>query len=209
MHDRELADRPADVALSAPELLAKGYRDYQRYRLTLKGEGHAPLPQTRDVLRGGKVVAVLPVDLARDEIVLIRQFRLPAHLANGRGDMIEIVAGRVEPGEPLAEAARRECTEEIGIGPAELVELFSYLTTPGITDEEVTVFLAAVDASQVPERSGFAPEGEQIGTVRVSIDAAIAALNQGAMRNGPLIIALQWLALNRGRIAELLRKPAR
>ena len=70
-----------------PSGLPTGYRDYQRYRLTLKGEAHAPLPQTRDVLHGGKVVAVLPVDLARDEIVLIRQFRLPAHLANGRGDL--------------------------------------------------------------------------------------------------------------------------
>jgi ADP-ribose pyrophosphatase len=205
MRDRsKLADLPAEVALSAPELLAKGYRDYLRYRLTLQGAGHAPLTQTRDVLLGGKVVAMLPIDLARDEIVLIRQFRLPAHLANGRGDLIEIVAGRVEPGEPLAEAARRECVEEIGVAPAALVELFSYLTTPGLTDEEVTVFLTAVDASRVPDHSGAATEGEQIGIVRVSIDAAIAALNQGAMRNGPLIIALQWLALNRGRLAGLL-----
>ena len=74
--DRKLADRAADITLSAPELLATGYLDYQRYRLTLKGEDHAPLAQTRDVLRGGKGVVVLPVDLARDEIVLIRQFRL-------------------------------------------------------------------------------------------------------------------------------------
>ena len=162
------------------------------------------LPQTRDVLHGGKVVAVLPVDLARDEIVLIRQFRLPAHLANGRGDLVEIVAGRVEAGETLIDAARRECTEEIGVAPTALVELFSYLTTPGITDEEVTVFLAAVDAARVPERSGAAAEGEQIVTIRVSIDEAIAALNRTRMRNGPLLIALQWLALNRGRLAELL-----
>jgi len=202
---RELADLAADITLSAPELLAHGYRDYQRYRLTLKGEGHVPLSQTRDVLQGGKVVAVLPVDLARDEIVLIRQFRLPAHLANGRGDLIEIVAGRVEPGEALAAAARRECIEEIAVAPAALVELFSYLTTPGITDEEVTVFLAVVDAARVPERSGAAIEGEQIVTIRVAINDAIAALGQNAMRNGPLIIALQWLALNRSRLAELLR----
>ncbi len=207
MRDRELADLPADVALSQPELLARGYRDYQRYRLTLTGIDGAPVAQIRDVLRAGKVVAVLPIDLARDEIVLIRQFRLPAHLANGRGDLVEAVAGRVEPGESLLDAARRECTEEIAVAPTALVELFSYLTTPGLTDEEVTVFLAAVDASRVPERSGAAAEGEQIRTVRVSIDAAIAGLNAGAMRDGPLIIALQWLALNRGRAAELLRTP--
>jgi ADP-ribose pyrophosphatase len=205
MRDRpELADLPADVALSAPELLAKGYRDYLRFRLTLRGADGASVTQTRDVFLGGKVVAVLPIDLARGEVVLIRQFRLPAHLANGRGDMIEMVAGRVEAGEQLAAAARRECIEEIGVAPSELVELFSYLTTPGLTDEEVTVFLAAIDAARVPARSGAATEGEQIGTVRVSIDAAIAALNQGEMRNGPLVIVLQWLALNRGRIAELL-----
>ena len=205
MRDRELVDLPADVALVASELLAKGYRDYQRYRLTLKGEGHAPLPQTRDILHGGKVVAVLPIDLAHNEIVLIRQFRLSAQIANGRGDLIEIVAGRVESNETLIDAARRECTEEIGLAPIALVELFSYLTTPGITDEEVTVFLAAVDATRVPERSGAAAEGEQIVTIRVAIDEVIAALNQNRMRNGPLLIALQWLALNRGRLGELLR----
>ncbi len=58
-----------------------------------------------------------------------------------------------------------------------------------------------------PQRSGAAAEGEQIRTVRVSIDDAIAALGQNAMRNGPLLIALQWLALNRGRAAELLQTP--
>jgi len=40
--------------------------------------------------------------------------------------------------------------------------------------------------------------------LRVSIDAAIAALAQGTMRSGPLIVGLQWLALNRGRVATLL-----
>ncbi|HSP49580.1 MAG TPA: NUDIX hydrolase [Pseudolabrys sp.] len=204
MRDRELADLPFEVALSQPELLAKGYCDFQRYRLTLTGKDGATHTQTRDILLAGKVVAVLPIDLVRDEIVLIRQFRLPAHLANGRGDMIEAVAGRVEAGESLLEAARRECTEEIAVAPTVLVELFSYLTTPGLTDEEVTVFLAAVDASRVPERSGAATEGEQIKTFRVSIDAALAGLSAGKMRNGPLSIALQWLALNRNRIGELL-----
>ena len=206
MRDRDLADLAADVALSQPELLASGYRDYQRYRLTLQGADGAPVVQTRDVLRAGKVVAVLPIDLARDEIVLIRQFRLPAHLANGRGDLVETVAGRVEPGESLLDAARRECSEEIGVAPGALVELFSYLTTPGIADEEVTVFLAAIDASRTLDHSGTAPEGEHIQTMRVSIDAALAALAHDAIRNGPLVIALQWLALNRARIAGLLAK---
>lgn len=201
---RELADRTSDVAISQPELLAKGYRDYWRYRLTLRTAGGATITQERDVLLAGKVVIVLPIDLARDEIVLLRQFRLPAHLANGRGDTIETVAGRVERNESLIDAARRECTEEIGVAPSKLVELFSFLTSPGITDEEATVFLAVIDAARVPEGVLNAAEGERIETVRVSIDAALASLAEVTMRNGPLVVALQWLALNRGRAAELL-----
>jgi len=199
----ELADRAAQVALAAPELLAKGFRDYRRYRLALTGDDGARIEQTRDVLDGGKVVAVLPVDLARDEIVLIRQFRLPAHLGSGKGDLVEIVAGRVEPGEAPAATARRECAEEIGVAPTGLAELFSYLTTPGLTDEEVTVFLAAIDASQVPERTQTG--GEMIRTLRVPIDAALDAIARNTIRNGPAIMALQWLALNRARLGALLR----
>ena len=197
-----LADRAADVTVSAPELLADAYRTYQRFRLTLRGTGAAPAEQERDVLRSEKIVAVLPVDLARDEVVLISQFRLPGHLANGKGELIEIVAGGVEPGEQPIDAARRECREEIGVAPTAIVELFSFLTTPGITDEEITLFLAAVDARQVPARTSLG--GEQIEVLRVPIDAAVAALNSATLRNGPLLLALQWLALNRARLPEML-----
>jgi hypothetical protein len=41
--------------------------------------------------------------------------------------------------------------------------------------------------------------------MRVAIDTALAALGAGCVRNGPLIVALQWLALNRGRLADIAR----
>ena len=141
----------------APERIAQGFFGYR----ALPPDACEGDAQTREVVRAGKVAAVLPIDVGRDEIVLIRQFRLPAHLANGKGELVEIVAGRVEQGEQPADTARRECAEEIGVAPWALVELFSYLTTPGLTDEEVTVFLAAVDASRVPERT-HATAGERI-----------------------------------------------
>ncbi|HEY1473183.1 MAG TPA: NUDIX hydrolase [Pseudolabrys sp.] len=201
---QELADRTADAAVSQPELLAKGYRDYWRYRLALRTAGGATMTQERDILLAGKVVIVLPIDLARDEIILLRQFRLPAHLANNKGDVIEFVAGRVESNETLIEAARRECREEIGVAPRDVIELCSYLTSAGLTDEEVTFFLAAVDASQIREGAYTTPDGEQLVVLRVTVDAALAALARGGMHSSLTIIALQWLALNRGRLAELL-----
>jgi ADP-ribose diphosphatase len=200
---RELVDLSADIVLSRPYLLAKAYRDYHRYSVTLKGKD-SPVVQERDVLIAGKVVVVIPIDATRQEIVFIRQFRLPAHLANGRGDLVEFVAGRVEVGESLIEAARRECTEEIGVAPKKMAELFTFLSTPGVTDEEVTIFLAAVDAAQVHEGALTTPDGEQLYVHRVSIDAALGALGRHMMRGSPMIIGLQWLALNRERIVKLL-----
>ncbi len=200
-----LADLPAEVTVSPPEWLAKGYRDYARFHVTLAGAGGRTVEQQRDVLCAGRVVAVLPVDLARDEIVLLRQFRMAAHLANGRGDLIEIVAGRVEDGEQPLVAARRECAEEIGVAPGKIVELFTYLPTPGITDEEVIVFLGAIDASQIREGAVATVDSEQLYRMRVPLDTALAALANGSMHNGPLLIALQWLALNRDRLAAWLQ----
>jgi ADP-ribose pyrophosphatase len=204
-----LADLAVEVAVSAPELLGKGFGEYQRFRCTLPGDDLKGDPRTHDLLRYGRIVAVLPVDLARDEVVLIRQFRLPAHFAVGKGDMVEIVAGHVEPHERLAEAAHRECLEEIGVAPSALAELFTYVPTPGASDEAVTLFLGLVDASQVPERAGAAAEREETIPLRVSIDAALAALGEGAMHNGLLVLALQWLALNRGRMGEIARGGAK
>jgi ADP-ribose pyrophosphatase len=197
-----IADEGADVVIADREVLARGFRPYERLRAR-RADGDV---ETRDLLRAGPAAAVLPIDVARGEVVLIRQFRLAAHLANGKGDLVEIVAGHVEANETPHDTAQRECIEEIGVAPQALIELFSYLTSPGLTDEEVTVFLGIVDAS----RAALAPAAEREATalLRVPIDAALAALAAGAMRNGPLVVALQWLALNRGRLAEIARTGA-
>src|SRR5207302_11004016 len=95
-----------------------------------------------------------------------------------------------------------------GRTPEPVVELFSYLSTPGICDEEFTVFLGRIDAARVPKRAGSVAESEVTRPRRVAIDAAIAALERRRLRSGPLIIALQWLALNRGRLDRMLRARA-
>ena len=74
--------------------------------------------------------------------------------------------------------------------------------------EGFTVFLGRIDAARVPKRAGSVAESEVTRPRRVAIDAAIAALESRRLRSGPLIIALQWLALNRGRLDRMLRARA-
>jgi len=200
-----IADGCADVAISEQQTLADGFRRYQRSYFTLAGED---APRRADLLRAGPAVGILPIDLARGEVVLLRQFRLAAHLADGKGHLIELAAGHVEAGEAPIEAARRECVEEIGVAPDPLIELLSYFPTPGTSDERVTLFLGVIDALGVPERAGLAEEREDIRPMRCSIDAVLAALADGAVANGLLVTALQWLAINRSRLPEIVRAGA-
>lgn len=194
----DLSDGAADAVLAGPEHRGGGYYGYDRYRIALDGE----LFQ-RDVVRIGRVVVMLPVDLVRDEVVLIRQFRLGGQLALGKGDMVEVPAGRVEPGETVADAARRECREEIGVEPEKLVPIFELMPSAGSSDEHMFFFLAVVDASQVLQRAGAAHEQEHIRPLRAPIDRALEALKSGRLHYGAAVLALQWLALNRGSLREI------
>jgi ADP-ribose pyrophosphatase len=119
--------------------------------------------------------------------------------------MVEIVAGRVEAGESPVDAARRECLEEIGAPPEQLVELCRYMPTPGLTDELVVLFLGAVDASRIHAAAASAGEQEDIRPMRVGIERSLAILDGGAVHSGLTLIALQWLALNRHRLDDLMR----
>jgi ADP-ribose pyrophosphatase len=163
----------------------------------------------RDVVRVGPVVVVIPVDLQRNEVVMLRQFRLGAHLAIGRGEQVELPAGHVEAGEAATDAARRECLDEIGVAPDVLVPLFGMLPSPGMSDEHQTFFLGVVDAAKAADRAGAAHEHEDTRPFRVPIGRAIDALAQGGMQYGATVLGLQWLALNRARLAEIVRGGGR
>lgn len=203
-----MAARPGEVSVEGPDLLHDGYRRLEGWTVTLDGGRRGEIVQKREVLRGGPCVAVIPVDLARGELVLIRQFRVAAHIATGAGDLVEVVAGRVEPGEALEPAARRELLEETGLSARGMTRLLSFLPSPGVVDEHATLFLASVDASALPDDAGAPDERELTRPFAVPIDEAITALGDDRPKNAYLLIALQWLALNRDGLEERLRSPA-
>ena len=70
-------------------------------------------------------------------ILMIRQFRY----ATG-GDLWEIPAGTLAPGEAPEACARRELLEEAGVTAERVERLTSIWTTPGFTDELIHLFWA-------------------------------------------------------------------
>src|SRR5262245_45843962 len=109
--------------------------DHYRLRHRLHAGGWSGVLE-REAIKRRPAVGVLLYDPDRDAVVLVEQFRLPAHLAGCAAWQIEIVAGLVDPGESVEEVARRETREEAGLDVlGDLVPIHHYLTSPGGTTE--------------------------------------------------------------------------
>ena len=87
------------------------------------------------------VVVIVPVTEAGD-LVLVEQYRVPVE-----SRVMELPAGLVgddaDPGESLQQGAQRELIEETGFRAASFQELLTCPSTPGMSDEMVTIYFAS------------------------------------------------------------------
>ena len=151
----------------------------------------------REVMERGHAVGVLPYDPARDEVVLIEQFRIGAYADRREPWLIEIVAGIIEPGESPEAVARRESREETGLEIGELVAAPRVYSSPGASTESIRIFIARANTEGAGGIHGEAGEGEDIRVVVMPFDHALAALDKGEIVFAPAVVALQWLARHR------------
>jgi len=114
----------------------------------------------KDVVVHGPAVAIVALDLD-ENVMLVRQLRVAAG-----GPLLELPAGGVEDGESPLAIAQRELREETGLHGGDWVEVATFFTTPGYSDEKMHLFLATG-----LERGEPSPEGsEEIELVRVPFE---------------------------------------
>jgi len=90
----------------------------------------------RAIVQHGGSAVMMPVD-DKARVLLVRQYRLPA-----KAFMWELPAGRVDAGETVLQAAKRELVEETGFKAKKWTKLASFYVSPGFLAEKMTVFLA-------------------------------------------------------------------
>ncbi|MEO8362406.1 MAG: NUDIX hydrolase [Vicinamibacteria bacterium] len=134
----------------------------------------------RDIVRHSGSVAILPID-ALGRLTLIRQFRC----AFGTS-VIELPAGRIDKGETPLQAAKRELSEEIGLGARTWTRLLKILPTPGFCDETVTIFRA----SDLFEKPGEPDADERIEAVRMTLPEALRLLSRQKIEDAKTVVAL-------------------
>jgi ADP-ribose pyrophosphatase len=154
----------------------------------------------RDVVERGHAAAALPYDPIGDRVVLVEQFRLPAHRAGYPGWLLEVPAGVIEDGEAPLAVAIRECLEETGCAMTAPLPIATYLPSPGLASETVHLFCGRVASAEAPELAGLAAEDEETRVVVLPWTTARRALDQGRITNAATLIALHWLARHRTRL---------
>jgi ADP-ribose pyrophosphatase len=154
---------------------------------------------TREFVRHPGAVSILPF-LDDKKVILVRQFRYPV------GEpLLEIPAGRLEPGENPEETARREMIEEIGYIAGDLKLVSTFFTTPGYTNEVMYLFFAYDLKKTVAnffaydlKKTVAKPEKDEVLESEIlSLEETLIRVDKGEIKDGKTIAALALASLKR------------
>ncbi|MFN6202097.1 MAG: NUDIX hydrolase [Acidobacteriota bacterium] len=141
----------------------------------------------RDVVRHPGGAGALPL-FADGRVALVSQYRHPA-----RAELLEIPAGRIEPGEDPELCARREVEQETGFRPGRIERLSGFYSTPGFCEEILHVFLAT---DLTPTRQQL-DHDEVVEVHFLQLEEAVRMVHQGEIVDSKTIIALLLAARSR------------
>jgi len=141
----------------------------------------------REVVRHKGAAVVLPLH-ADGRVVMVRQYRYPSDEI-----LLELPAGKLDPGEGPGRCAERELAEETGWQASTIVELGSFLTTPGFSDELIHAFVAT---PLVEAPAAVQDPDEAIEVVTVSATELLEACRTGEIRDAKTLATVLLAKLN-------------
>lgn len=141
----------------------------------------------REIIKHSGAVAVIP--LTEDgKIVFVEQYRKPLEKS-----LIEIPAGKLEPGEAPEITAVRELEEETGLTTDELNFVTSFYTSPGFANELMYIYLAK-DLKQLAHPVA-GDEDEFVETVILTLEEAKKYVQEERIHDAKTAYALLYVEL--------------
>jgi len=135
------------------------------------------------IVHPGAVVVLAFLD--NGNLLFERQFRYPL-----RRVFLELPAGKIDPGEPILDTARRELLEETGYVAASWEHLGVMHPCIGYSDERIEIF-AARELHLAGEKQ--LDHNEFLDVIEISSEEAKAAVFRGEISDAKTIAALYWL----------------
>lgn len=134
----------------------------------------------REIVEHLGAVAIVPVDEG-GRVYLVRQYRKPMEKM-----LLEIPAGKLEPGEDPLECARRELMEEIGFYPQKMHKLTSYYSSPGFCNEKIHLYLA----TDLVSRKAPEEDEEYLEIISMPLEEALEMVASQVIEDGKSIAGL-------------------
>lgn len=143
---------------------------------------------SREVIRhpGGVGIVALTDD---NEVYLVNQYRYPY-----KSEILEIPAGKLNPGEDPLECGKRELREETGITAREFTSLGKLLPSPGYSSEIIYMYLAR----GLTQGRLQLDEDEFINVMKLPLKKAVEMVMSGELADSKTQAALlkTWFLLN-------------
>lgn len=191
-----------DIQILGREVIGEGWGQLERYHLKHRRfDDSWSQAIDRDLYTIGEVAAVLVYDPKQDIVLLTEQFRTCGLRYGEATWLVEIVAGLIDGDDDPEETARREAKEESGCDIADLVHISTHYSSPGGCGERIYLYAAAADLSEAGGIFGLAHEHEDIRAVVVPFTDALAACDDGRIIDGKTLIAVNWLARHKDKLA--------
>ena len=134
----------------------------------------------REVVEHPGGVTVLPLE-PDGTVWCVRQYRYPFSRT-----LLEVPAGKLEPGEVPELAAARELSEETGLSARRWRKLCDSLSSPGFTDEVLHIYLA----QDLTAGAQHLDEGEHLHVQWVALDEAVEMALDGRLADGKTLTGL-------------------
>jgi len=151
--------------------------------------------QSRETYDRGNGATILLRERNTGNVLLTRQFRMPAFVNGHDGMLIESPGGLLDDATP-EERIRAEVEEETGYRVHHVEKIFEAFMSPGSVTEKLYFYIGDYDSAiRVSEGGGVEAEGEEIETIEVPLQTAMQMIERGEIMDGKTIMLLQYAAL--------------
>ncbi len=143
----------------------------------------------REIIKHPGAVAILAIT-DENKIVMVQQYRKALERV-----IVEIPAGKLEPGEKPEITALRELEEETGYVCKTLSHLISFYTSPGFADEIIHLYIARGLTKK--EQSADLDEDEFLDVLEVTLEDAKKLIEARKIYDAKTAYAVQFLQLQK------------
>ncbi len=154
--------------------------------------------QDRESYFTGDGACILLYNIAKNTVILIKQFRMPSYIdRDNDGMMIEVCAGLLDNDDPVT-CIIKEVEEETGYKIDTVKKVLEVYSSPGAMTEKLYYFITEYNETmKVSDGGGLVSETEEIEVLEYNFDTALKMINSGEIKDAKTILLLQYIRINR------------